>query len=251
MNPDQSDPLIASESDDSQSPDRPRSGRIRRFWREWLRPILVVVLICASFRSAVADWHDVPTGSMKPTIMEGDRILVNKLSYDLKVPLIGWRLARWAEPDPGEVVICTSPATGDRLVKRVIGAAGDTVEMRDGRVFVNAKPLAYDRLDSDTIAQLDVDERTGRLFASEQLGDHEHPVMLTPNVKAIRSFNPVVVPDGAVFVMGDNRDRSADSRQFGFVDLATVTGRAWRIAFSLDPDRYYLPRWDRTLRALP
>ena len=79
------------------------------FWREWAKPILTVLLLASAFRSAIADWNDVPTGSMKPTILEGDRIFVNKLAYDLKIPFTTMQLARWAEPERGEVVVCFSP----------------------------------------------------------------------------------------------------------------------------------------------
>ena len=113
-----------------------RKSRALRFWREWVKPLLVVVIVCTSFRSAVADWNDVPTGSMKPTILEGDRILVNKLAYDLKVPYTTWHLFEWAEPARGELVICYSPADGNRLVKRVIAVGGDHLEMRNNRLFI-------------------------------------------------------------------------------------------------------------------
>ncbi len=104
--------------------------RTLRFWREWIRPLLVVVIVLGSFRSSVADWNDVPTGSMRPTIIEGDRIVVNKLAYDLRVPLTGWRLVHRGDPQRGDVVICYSPADGTRLVKRVIAGPGDEIELR-------------------------------------------------------------------------------------------------------------------------
>ncbi len=84
----------------------------RRLWSEWLQPIILVIVIATSFRSAIADWNDVPTGSMKPTILEGDRIFVNKLAYDLRVPYTLLRLASWGHPDRGDIVVLYSPETG-------------------------------------------------------------------------------------------------------------------------------------------
>ena len=99
---------------------------IVRFWR-WVRPIIAVIVVLSAVRSSVADWNDVPTGSMNPTIVEGDRIFVNKLAYDLKVPFIQWRLARWSAPQRGDIIVFESPADGQRLVKRVVALSGDTI----------------------------------------------------------------------------------------------------------------------------
>lgn len=224
--------------------------RGKRFWRNWLRPVLRVVIVLSTFRSAVADWNDVPTGSMKPTILEGDRIFVNKLAYDLKVPFTRYRLFEWAEPQRGDVVILFSPADGMRLVKRVIGVPGDLIELRDNRLYINHQPAQYARLDEETIQQIVEAERPFHRFAEESTGDRPHPVMTTPGAIARRSFPPVVVPNHCYFVMGDNRDESADSRAFGFVERDNIVGEATRVVLSLDPTEYYLPRWDRFFREL-
>ncbi len=100
-----------------------------RFWREWLRPIVIIVVVCGAFRSALADWNDVPTGSMKPTIMEGDRIFVNKAAYGLRVPFTSWWLAEFSGPERGDVVVFFSPEDGTRYVKRVMGVPGDRIEL--------------------------------------------------------------------------------------------------------------------------
>src|SRR5678815_1643505 len=104
--------------------------KAKRLWRKQIRPIAITILVLTSFRSAIADWNDVPTGSMKPTILEGDRILVNKLSYDLKIPFTRIHLATWADPKRGDIVVFFSPADEIRLVKRVIGLPGDRIELR-------------------------------------------------------------------------------------------------------------------------
>lgn len=230
--------------------ERTTGSRWARVWREWLKPILIVVIVCGSFRSAVADWNDVPTGSMKPTILEGDRILVNKMAYDLRIPFTSWRLWEWDGPKRGDVVVCFSPADGKRLVKRVIAVPGDTVELRGNRLHINGEAAGYGPLDDDTIAQLAATEQPQHRYVTETIGSHRHAVMDTPGVPALRSFGPVISPQDAYFVMGDNRDNSLDSRMLGFIPRREIVGRAWRIAFSVDPARHHLPRWGRTLRAL-
>ena len=228
-----------------------RLGRLlKRSW-DWGKPILVVVVVVTSLRSAVADWNDVPTGSMKPTILEGDRIFVNKLAYDLKVPYTTWRLAQWGDPERGDVVICYSPTDGKRLVKRVVGLPGDRIEMRANQLTINSAPLDYVPLAEAVRHQIDAAERPHRLFATEQLGSRSHAVMTTPAARVPRSFEPMTVPADHYFVMGDNRDESFDSRRFGCVPRNEIVGRAVRVVLSLDPHSYYLPRWDRFFHQLP
>ena len=99
-------------------------------WREWIKPLGLAAIILFPLRSAVADWNWVPSGSMKPTILEGDLVFVNKLAYDLKVPFTLWRMARWDNPQRGDIVVFFSPKDGVRLVKRVIAVPGDVVEIR-------------------------------------------------------------------------------------------------------------------------
>ncbi|NOT02948.1 MAG: signal peptidase I [Phycisphaerales bacterium] len=225
--------------------------RLGRVWREWCRPIIAVVIVLCTFRSAVADWHDVPTGSMKPTVLEGDRIVVNKLAYDLRVPFTGWRLVSWGDPAPGDVVILFSPDSGERLVKRVVAGPGDTVELIRNQLVINGRPLAYGPLDQDTVEQIDAAQRGRHQFAAERVGKHDHPVMSTPASPAPRTFGPTVVPADEYFVMGDNRDGSRDSRFFGTVRRNAIVGRVFGIAFSLNGEHYYLPRLDRFFRAVP
>ena len=119
-----------------------RSG-IRQWWRKEIRPLLVLLLIGFSVRSSLADWNDVPTGSMKPTILEGDRVWVNKLAYDLKAPFTTWHLAEWGNPRRGDIVVFFSPYDGKRLVKRVVGLPGDTIELRSNTLIINGQPVEY------------------------------------------------------------------------------------------------------------
>jgi signal peptidase I len=222
---------------------------LTRWWSEWLRSVFLIVLIVTSFRSAVADWNDVPTGSMKPTIFEGDRIVVNKLAYDLKVPFTTWRLVRWGDPIRGDIVVLFSPIDDKRLVKRVIGVPGDTVAIVDDRLLVNHVPVAY----SPPTPGL-VNGRTpgcaGKLIASERIGGRQHAVMIAQGGHCRPGFAPITVPPDTYFMMGDNRDESFDSRFFGPVERDRIVGRATAVAASVDPERHYWPRWERFFHPL-
>ena len=227
----------------------PSRGRV--IW-DWVRPLLILILVMTSFRSAIADWNDVPTGSMKPTILEGDRVVVNKLAYDLKVPFTNLSLFERGHPDRGDVVVLWSPENGKRLIKRVVGLPGDQLAMRHNRLFINGKQALYEPLDADVVQQLEVDDRAVRLMSWEAFDERRHPVMLTPMAPSlIPSFGPIQVPEGKYFVMGDNRDESRDSRIFGLIDRESISGRAIAVAFSLDRDNGYLPRMGRFFRHLP
>jgi len=223
--------------------------RLVRLWREWVRSLLVILLVITSFRSAIADWNDVPTGSMRPTILEGDRIVVNKLAYDLKLPYAGWRLASWDDPAHGDIVVLFSPGDGKRLVKRVVGLPGDQVAVRGGALIVNGTTLRYSPLDAGMVTALDLDEPLP-ILAAEELGEARHAVMLAARPAWHESFPTITVPDGQYFVMGDNRDRSLDSRHFGPVERDRIVGRATAVAASLDPGRHFLPRWQRFFKDL-
>lgn len=210
-----------------------------------------MALVMCSIRSSLADWNDVPTGSMKPTIIEGDRVFVNKLAYDLKVPFTTWHLAEWSSPQRGDIVVFNSPHDGQRLVKRVIGVPGDTVELRNENLFINGEPVAYASLDKNVTARLGDTERNTSLFATEQLSAHPHPVMSTPSLPAPRNFGPQQVPADEYFMMGDNRDNSFDSRFWGSVPRQQIIGRATAVVISLDRNNWWLPRWERSFVALP
>src|SRR5215470_5485433 len=142
-----------------------KESRLSQFWKGWMKPVFVVLIITATFRSAIADWNDVPTGSMKPTILEGDRIFVNKLAYDLKVPFTRQHLLAWGDPKRGDIVVFPSPFDEVRLVKRVVGIPGDRLELRDNRLCVNGEPAAYQPLDLAVRRQLSNVEQERHSFA--------------------------------------------------------------------------------------
>jgi signal peptidase I len=187
---------------------------------------------------------------MKPTILECERVFVNKLAYDLKVPLTTWHLAAWGNPERGDIVVFYSPADQKRLVKRVIGLPGDVVEMRNNRLVINGESAEYFPLDTHSATDLSADERKRDTFAVERLGSLDHPVMAIPSLPAKRSFGPVKIPEHSYLMLGDNRDNSADSRFFGFVERRRIVGKASAVVASFDPNNFYLPRWNRWLKKL-
>jgi signal peptidase I len=209
------------------------------------------MLVLCSFRSAVADWNLVPTGSMNPTILEGDHILVNKLAYGLRVPFTNWEVAHWSAPSRGDVIVFLSPADGQRLVKRVIGLPGDTVALTNNVLLINGTPANYQLLGGALSATLP-GTQLPHTFATESVaGGQRHVVMATPTLPARRNFGPVTAPPGEYFVLGDNRDNSADSRFIGFVPERDILGRSSRVLYSLDADHWPMPRWSRTGERLP
>lgn len=214
-------------------------------WREWLKPLLIAAIVVGTMRSALADWNDVPTGSMKPTIIEGDRVVVNKLAYDLKIPFTRLRVAEWATPKRGDIVVFFSPEDERRMVKRVIGVPGDRIEMVNDQLIINGERVSYD--EPSTLHDNNGERLT---LTREHLPELAHTVRLVPEIAAIRDFGPITVPEGRYFMMGDNRNESYDSRFFGFIDRERIVGKATAVAFSLDRGHYFVPRLDRWFQGL-
>lgn len=210
-----------------------------KFWRENKSVILFVSLMMV-FRSAVADWSDVPTGSMKPTILEGDRIFVNKMAYDIRVPFSHISLLKVSDPKASDIIIFDSKVSDKRLVKRVIGTPGDVVSMVSNRLIINGQTLNYELMHQQGSASLN----------EEEIDGNTHMVTLANQNSPMSSFDPVVVPEEHYLVLGDNRDHSADSRVIGFVPRNEIVGRSSHVVLSLDYENYWLPRSNRFLQQL-
>lgn len=211
-----------------------------------IKVFAVMLLVICSMRSALADWNDVPTGSMKPTIEEGDRVVVNKLAYDLKVPFTTYEITKWGDPKRGDIVVLFSPVDGTRLVKRVIGVPGDKVELRENQLYVNGALQKWTPVGAAT----DTDEN-GAFVVEEVLSGRPHKVMfMPPGFPAMRSFPPTPIPAGYYWVMGDNRDNSNDSRYIGLIERRRIVGRALAVAFSFDRLHHYAPRFNRWFKPL-
>jgi len=186
---------------------------------------------------------------MEPTILIGDRVFVNKLAYDLKLPYTTTHLAKWADPKRGDIVVFYSPEDGTRLIKRVVGIPGDTVGMHNNKLFINGQFVQYDTMPDDVSKQIDLSSHENHFLLTEYLKGKKHALMLLPDQASLNSFTPVTVPQGRFFMLGDNRDNSADSRYFGFVDRNLILGRATTVAISRN-DSFIHPRWSRFFKTL-
>ncbi len=205
------------------------------------RGLIIFIGLMLVFRSAVADWNEVPTGSMQPTIVEGDRIWVDKMAYDLRVPFTHISLAKLADPQRGDIVIFDSEVAGKRLVKRVVGLPGEKIEMRNNRLRINGEPLNY-----SSVGQ----SKAGSIEAREYLAGRSHLVRLSEQGSRLSNFAPVEVPADHYLVLGDNRDRSADSRVIGFVPRDEIVGRSQHVVLSRNYDNYSLLRSERFFKRL-
>ena len=190
-------------------------------FREYAESIVFALLLALFIRSFIVQAFKIPSGSMIPTLQVGDHILVNKLTYGIRSPFWDSYLLHFKEPQRGDVVVFIFPEDRSKdFIKRVVGIEGDLVEIRNKKVYVNGKPL------EDPHAHFEGDPP-------------ERGIM---NIRD--DYGPRRVPDNHIFVMGDNRDRSYDSRYWGFVDLNDVKGRAFLIYWSWDgTDRWV--RWER------
>jgi signal peptidase I len=224
-------------------------ARADHYWREWVKPLLVIAIVLGSLRSSAADWNDVPSRSMEPTILPGDRIFVNKLAYDLKVPFTTLRLAHWGDPRRGDIVVLWSPYDGKRLVKRVVAVPGDVIEAKHQRLSVNGKPAEYAPLTEEERQRTSSLGYDAGKVVIETVDGRSHAVMADSLEGVGASFVPVTVPDGKYFLMGDHRDDSFDSRFWGFADRKAIVGRASAVALSFDFGAWR-PRWNRFFSAL-
>lgn len=216
--------------------------KLRKLIRDH-RGFLAFVLLFGLFRTAVADWNPIPSGSMHPTLLEGDVVFVNRLAYNVKLPLTDIVLARTGEPRRGDIVTFSSPADGRRLIKRVIALPGDVVEMRDKRLVINGRPAEYsfEDMTSETAGGIALPS----MSVEERIGDFEHAIHWIRGARQEANFGPIAIPPAHYLMLGDNRDNSADSRYFGLVPRALLIGRAERVLVSVAIDEDWHPRLDR------
>jgi signal peptidase I len=201
-------------------------ARKKSAWRENVEAILVAVLIALFIRTFVVQAFKIPSGSMKPTLQIGDHILVNKFIYGIKIPYWQDTLVPIENPHRGDIIVFKFPLDPEKdFIKRVIGVAGDIVECRDKKLYINHQPLNHD------------------------YGVHSDTDIISSNIRPRDNFGPITVPPHSLFVMGDNRDESFDSRFWGFVDLRAVNGKAFIIYWSWDKERFGV-RWNRIGRIL-
>ena len=213
------------------------------------RGFLIFLLAFGLIRTAVADYNPIPSGSMHPNILEGDVVLVNRLAYQLKVPLTDVVVARLGEPQRGDIVTFSSPKDGTRLIKRVIGLPGDVVAMHDKRLTINGQPAGYDALGLVT-EPVGGDRNTVAVRLRETVGGQPHEVQWLNELASASNFGPVDIPADQYLMLGDNRDNSADSRYIGLVERNLLIGRASRILVSANITGNWLPRFERFGKSL-
>jgi len=209
------------------------------------RGFLLFLLLFAVVRTACADWNPIPSGSMRPNLLEGDVVLVNRLAYAIKLPLTDIVLARTSEPRRGDIVVFSSPRDGTRLIKRLVALPSDTVAMRGRQLIINGSAVDY------AAVGLAV-EREGDpvLVLNEALPGHSHLLQWLMQRENAPDFGSVTVPPDHYLMLGDNRDNSADFRYFGFVPRERLNGRAERILVSTAILDDWRPRLDRFLMPL-
>jgi len=191
-----------------------------KWLREYLSFGLTIALLLAA-RSSLADHYVVPSGSMEPTLLPGDRVLVDKHAYGFRLPFTLLKLSQ-GEPARGDIVVFDSPDDGTRLIKRLVALPGDLVEVRGGHVTINGTPAASDPRSPDEL----LDRRA---------------VTLNLNFGGGPDVAPTRVPPGQVFVLGDARGNSRDSRYFGYVPESAIYARAARVYYRSQAGFVWLP----------
>jgi len=189
--------------------------------QEYIEAIILAILIAFFIRTFVIQAYKIPSGSMKPTLQIGDHILVTKFNYGVKLPLIRSTVIPVGAPRRGDIVVFIYPEDPSKdFIKRLIGLPGDTIEVRDKKILVNGLPW------------------------KDAHGVNVDSLIIPGSVQPRDNFGPVKVPEGSLFVMGDNRDESYDSRFWGFVPMKDVLGKALIIYWSWNHEDHGV-RWNR------
>lgn len=212
---------------------------------EYARSFFPVLLIVLLLRSFVVEPFQIPSGSMKPTLEVGDFILVNKYTYGLRLPVLGTKLVNINEPQRGEVMVFFPPHDHRYFIKRIVGMPGDTVVYEDGSLSINGEEVVLAEL-GDVQINTAAGQQPGLLY-NEQLGEYEHRVQVVDRRRRQGGRTQWVVPPGHYFMMGDNRDNSADSRVWGAVPEENIVGRAFAIWMHKEPG-WNLPTFNRNSR---
>lgn len=192
---------------------KPQTSKKKSGLRENIEAILIAILLALFIRTFVVQAFKIPSGSMKETLKIGDHILVNKFIYGVKIPFIDKTIIPIKNPKRGDIIVFKYPENPKLdFIKRVVGVAGDVIEVRNKKLFVNHK------------------------LVKNPHAIHTDPYTIPAVYNKRDNYGPVTVPPHSLFVMGDNRDNSRDSRFWGFVDLSAVKGKAFLIYWSWNKD---------------
>ena len=207
----------------------PKRMRKKNLFKEYLEPILIAVLIALFIRTFVVQAFKIPSSSMEPTLLVGDYLMVNKFIYGLKIPSTNTKVFQYKKPQRGDIIVFIYPKDHSKdFIKRVIGTEGEKVQIIHNKIYIN------DRL---------IDDPWGHFIRTGW----------SESLQSMENFGPVVVPKDSLFVMGDNRDNSLDSRFWGYVDLNAVLGKAFIIYFSWNGNAenlFDMVRWSRIAKLI-
>jgi signal peptidase I len=221
--------------------------RFKFFLTDTGKQLALAIFIVLLLRSSIIEPYKIPSGSMIPTLFIGDHIFVSKFAYGFKVPFTDYLLdapiyiTKQDLPDRGDIIVFRYPRDESlNFIKRVIGLPGDSISMRDKALYINGKLITREPIkdpDLEKGIENDYDRSVMSLFSEDLIGK-KHPVLYDMNTLLGSDFGPIEVPPGKIFVMGDNRDRSNDSRAWGFVPMENIRGKAlviWlNFVFSLE-----------------
>ena len=201
----------------------------KKIFKDYLEPLVLAVLIALFVRTFVIQAFKIPSGSMEPTLWVGDYLLVNKFIYGIKIPFTQTKVFQFVNPRRGDIIVFPFPRDPSKdFIKRVIGIGGEKVEIIQGEIYINGKLIP-------------------------NLWGHFEKIGPADFLQRIENFGPVVVPEDSLFVMGDNRNNSQDSRFWGFLRVNTVVGKAFILYFSWNLNAENLwntIRWSRVGRLI-
>jgi signal peptidase I len=217
----------------------------RSFYKEWIEPFLIAAIVALFIRQFVVEAFKIPSGSMIPTLTIGDHLLVNKFIYGPRIPFTDSRIFTWKGPKRGEIIVFKYPENEDKnFIKRVIGLPGDKIQIINGKLYINDQVVPVTPTGPPADKSVEGGQSFGKpMFHEEQLGTVKHTIQYLMD-QSRKNDGPWLVPKDSVFVMGDNRDNSQDSRVWGFVKYNKILGRALIIYWSWDGDGRWV-RWER------
>jgi len=225
---------------------QPEKKKQKSFYKEWIEPFLIAAVVALFIRQFIVEAFKIPSGSMIPTLKIGDHLLVNKFIYGPRIPFTDNRFFTWNEPQRGEIIVFKYPENEDKnFIKRVIGIPGDKIEIKNGKLYINDQMVLttgmgdYEGKDQNGWTPFYSKPK----LLEEQLGTVKHDILYMRDQSGY-DFGPKIVPRDSVFVMGDNRDNSQDSRVWGFVKYNKILGRALIIYWSWDGNDHWV-RWNR------